>query len=46
MCCDSVVLLGLLYLFYAQGGITLTQLLIILALISTTGGTELNNSST
>ncbi|MBR1868146.1 MAG: hypothetical protein IJ800_06190 [Clostridia bacterium] len=36
MCCDSIVLLGLLYLFYAQGAITLTQLLLILALLSTT----------
>lgn len=33
---SNIVLLGLLYLLYADGYITLTQILLLLALLSTT----------
>ena len=46
MCyCDSIVLLGILFLLYTSGFISLTQLLLLLALLSTTG-TVTNNTTT
>ncbi|MCI6734753.1 MAG: hypothetical protein MR437_06735 [Clostridiales bacterium] len=43
---SNIVLLGLLYLLYADGYITLTQVLLLLALLSTTVYNCDNNSST
>lgn len=44
MCCDSVVLLGILYLLYASGVINFTQLLLLIALASTTYLTATNST--
>ncbi len=46
---SNIVLLGLLYLLYAQGYVNLTQVLLLLALLSTTVcpyGTTTTNQST
>ncbi len=43
---SNIVLLGLIYLLYADGYITLTQVLLLLALLSTTVYNCDNNSST
>lgn len=42
---SNIVLLGLLYLLYADGYINLTQVLLLLALLSSTAY-NCNNSST
>lgn len=43
---SNIVLLGLLYLLYADGYINLTQVLLLLALLSSTAYNCNNNSST
>ena len=34
---DDIVLIGLLFVFYLNGGISITQLLLLLALLSVSG---------
>lgn len=34
---DDIVLIGLLFVFYLNGGISMTQLLLLLALLSVSG---------
>ena len=46
MCNDYIVFVGLLFLLYSGGTIDMTQLLLLLALLSTTANlNSLNNSS-
>lgn len=46
---DDIVLIGLLFVFYLNGGISMTQLLLLLALLSVSGtncGFESTNGRT